>query len=293
VRTILLQLERTGPEVVWLLFPYAAGTAVAALPWLRLLPVVWRPSFRSAVASRFAASGANALLPFFGMAGEPARLLWLRKDAHAPGLAALVLDRVVYNASSALFLLFGGAVGWALTPLPSLLGGAAFLTAALILVATLGAYWAALRWGIGARLQYALRRVLGRSYEAPEFGPRVDAELHALLAGKRRELWRCATLHFCARAVLALEVWVTLWILDVPADTGRALVVASVPLATSLFASSIPSQLGVQEASQELVCTALGFAPGVGLSLVLLQRGRQLVFVALTPLLLASARERH
>ena len=79
--------------MLWILLPYAAGTALSAAPWAWLLPPRQRPGWEQTLAGRFAASGANALLPFFGLAGEPCRLLWLEPSARAEGLAAIVTTR--------------------------------------------------------------------------------------------------------------------------------------------------------------------------------------------------------
>lgn len=289
---IASQLEHVGPEALWLLVPYAIGTSIAAFPWRWLLPPGTRPSTSGTVLSRFAASGANAMLPFFGLAGEPARLLWLRADAQAAGLAAMVIDRVLYNSGSALFLLSGAVAARLATSMPPVFGTAAFLTGSSILVVTLGLGAAAARFGVGRPLQALLRRLLGGRYARKDFGGHVDTALVALLASRREKLWLGLAVHFLGRLVNGFEAYLALHVLNVPVDLGRALVIASVPVATSLVASSIPSQLGVQEASQELVCRLLGLPPGAGLALVLLQRARQVVFVAMTPLLLGASRAR-
>src|SRR5262245_10454048 len=87
--SIVAQLHQLGPGALWILLPYAVGTALSAVPWAWLLPPQQRPGWGQTVAGRFAASGANALLPFFGLAGEPCRLLWLERTARAEGLAAI------------------------------------------------------------------------------------------------------------------------------------------------------------------------------------------------------------
>ena len=62
------------------------------------------------------------------------------------------------------------------------------------------------------------------------------------------------------------------------------------PIASGVFASSIPSQLGVQEGVLSFTCSALGMPAALGIALALLLRFRQLVFVSITPLLLGLAR---
>ena len=81
-------LSQVGANITWMFAAYAAGTAVGAVPWRKLLPDWARPSWGATLTSRFAASGINALLPFFGL-GEASRLLWLPRGERSPGLAAL------------------------------------------------------------------------------------------------------------------------------------------------------------------------------------------------------------
>src|SRR4051812_27299379 len=76
VDAIRAALSRVGLNIAWMFVAYAAGTAVAAIPWRELFPAADRPSWGATLTSRFAASGLNALVPFFGL-GEAARLLWV------------------------------------------------------------------------------------------------------------------------------------------------------------------------------------------------------------------------
>lgn len=290
VAAIGAQLLRVGPRVVWLLLPYAFGTAIGALPWATLLPPALRPRLLGVVSGRFVASSANALLPFFGLAGEPTRLLWLQPNARARGLAAIVVDRVLYNCSNGCLLLAGAAVAFAATPLPLALSlGAA--GAALATLAVTGALmWGAIRSGVGRRVQSLLRRMLGNLYTADTFGAEVDAELLGLVRERPSRLALGVATHMLGRSVILLEVYLALRLLGVAFSPADAVVLAVVPIGLSLFFSSVPSQVGVQEGGQALVAAALGMSPSVGVTLVLLQRFRQLVFAALAPLLLEVGR---
>jgi hypothetical protein len=149
------------------------------------------------------------------------------------------------------------------------------------------------RWGMARGLQRIVQRLLGNANRDPELGARVDAVLHQHLERRGRPvLLRGLLLHLAARVVASAEVAVALWSLHAPARLGEAIVLSSVPIATSVIASSIPSQVGVQEGAQAFVCAALGFDPALGLVLVLLQRLRQLAFVPVTLLLLSAVKAR-
>jgi uncharacterized protein (TIRG00374 family) len=289
VGAIVEQLRQLGPSVLWILVPYAAGTALSALPWAWLLPPWQRPGWGRTVAGRFAASGANALLPFFGLAGEPCRLLWLDRAARAEGLAAIVIDRLIYNAAGGLLLLLAAIAAWR-TPLSLQLIGAGAGAALLIIGLSAITLHAITRWRIGQGVQRVLRRILGSAARESALGQQVDEALRGMARQRSRALLPGQLLHCVARAVMCLEVYLVLRSLHAPATLVHVLVLSSVPIATSVFASAIPSQIGVQEGAQALVCGALGLDPALGLVLVLLQRARQLAFVPLTLILLAAAR---
>jgi hypothetical protein len=289
VSAISQQLGRLGPAALSLLIPYTLGTCVSALPWARLLPSTARPPLSAVILSRFAASGANALLPLFGVAGEPSRLLWLRADARARGVAAIVLDRLLYNSASALLLLVAAVVSLD-TRLPRALQVTLGTIALAILLVTLVGAWLVARLGVGERLSRLLRKLLGRTYGEPRFGEQVDEALQRALNGEKNALGFGLMLHFSARLVLATETYLALRCLHTPAGAAEALVLATAPIASGFFASSIPSQLGVQEGVLMFMCNALGLGSALGVTLSLLVRVRQLVFVPLTPLLLALAK---
>lgn len=275
-----------------MLVPYAIGTAIGAAPWAWALVPSARPGIVGVVAGRFVASSANALLPFFGLAGEPARLLWLKPEVRPQGLAAIVVDRVLYNSSNGLLLLGGAGVAWWATNLPAALSLGAALAALATLAVTLFLLWAAVRGGVGARLQALLRRMLGDAYADVEFGRRVDGELLAMLRRGPGRLALGTLTHMLGRSVILFETYVGLKLMGVPFDVPDAIVLAVVPIGLSLFFSSVPSQIGVQEGGQALVAAALGMSPSVGVTLVLLQRFRQLVFAGVAPLLFNVARSR-
>jgi hypothetical protein len=289
LQSILAELHRLGPGVLWILVPYAAGTALSAAPWAWLLPARQRPGWGQTIAGRFAASGANALLPFFGLAGEPCRLLWLARSARAEGLAAIVIDRLLYNAAGGALLLLAtvAALG---TPLSAQWIAAGAGAAALIIALSAFTLHAITRWRIGRGVERVLRRILGSAVRESALGEQVDQALRKLARERSRALLPAQLQHCLARAVMCVEVYLVLRGLHAPATLVHVLVLSSVPVATSVFASAIPSQIGVQEGAQALVCGALGLDPALGLVLVLLQRARQLAFVPLTLILLGAAR---
>jgi glycosyltransferase 2 family protein len=288
---VATELARAGPSALWLLVPYVAGTAIGAFPFALLLPPSLRPTTWALVQGRFAASTANALLPFFGVMGEPSRLLWLPAEGQARGVAAILVDRILYNAANGLILVGGAAVAGAMSTLPATLVAGALVIGVLTLATTAGGLFVVARFGVGRRLQALMKRALGERYSAhPDFGADVDGFVVEVVRGPKGRLVQGVAVHLVSRALLALEVAAGLLVLHAGASTAQAIILAVVPIALSFVFSSIPSQIGVQEGAQTLVAGAIGLDPTLVLAVVLLQRARQLVFAALLPFLLAGAR---
>jgi hypothetical protein len=285
--------NNVGYRIVWLFSAYAAGTAIGGLPWRWLIAPSARPSIGAAIASRFAASGANVLLPLFGMGGEPIRLLWLPPRDRPRGISAIVLDRVSYCASGAVIALGGvaalvqlGRVRWSVAALAA---GVALGTIAAALVAL----WAIARHQLAGRAVSFLHRIFGKRIGALGTSAEVvDLRLLELLRGPRAPIALALGLHVLARLALACEVYLGLWALGAGSQPANALILATLPILVSPFASWVPAQAGVQEATTAGAAAALGLNPALGVALILLQRIRQLAFVGLASFLTAAVRSR-
>jgi hypothetical protein len=291
-------LSRVGPNIAWMFAAYAAGTAVGALPWRKLLPDWARPSWGATLTSRFAASGINALLPFFGL-GEASRLLWLPRGERSPGLAALVVDRLLFLAAGMPILVVAALAATRVPAVPHSYLLAVLISASVIFVAVTAVAVAAARGRLVGRLRWAL--ILfgvppttgngGRSGDGAQAsdddGDPVDRGLHSLLTGARAPLAGGFALHVCARLLLAAEIYAGLRILGAPVGVLGTLIFIAIPVGLSVIGTFVPGQLGLQEGASALVASALGIGPATGIALVFLQRLRQLVFVPLAGLLIA------
>lgn len=288
IGAIRAALSRVGVNIGWMFAAYAAGTAVAAAPWRKLLPRWSRPSWSATIASRFAASGINALVPFFGM-GEAARLLWLPRGERSPGLAALVVDRLLFLAAGMPILVVAALAARRVPGVPRSYETAVLISTGIISLAIAVVAVGAARGRLVGKLRWAL--VL---FGAPpvasatgEAGDPVDRGLHALLTGARAPIASGFALHLCARLLLAAEIYAGLQILGAHVGVLGTLIFIAIPVALSVVGTFVPGQIGLQEGATAIVAAALGIGPATGIALVFLQRLRQLVFVPLAGLLIA------
>jgi hypothetical protein len=288
VGAIRKALSQVGGNIVWMFAAYAAGTAVAAAPWRKLFPDWLRPSWGATLLSRFAASGVNALLPFFGL-GEAARLLWLPRGERTPGLAALVVDRLLFLAAGIPILVVAAIAARRVPGVPSSYQIAVLVSAATISVAVAAVAFGAARGRLVGRLRWALI-VFGvppGKESTDSDGHPVDRGLRALLTGARAPIAGGLALHVCARLLLAAEIYAGLQILGARVGPLGTLIFIAIPVALSVIGTFVPGQIGIQEGATALVAAALGIGPATGIALVFLQRLRQLVFVPLAGLLIA------
>jgi len=296
VAAIHKALSQVGVNIAWMFVAYAAGTAVAAAPWRKLLPGAQRPSWGATLASRFAASGVNALLPFFGL-GEASRLLWLPRGERSPGLAALVVDRLLFLAAGMPILVVAALAATRVPAVPHSYSLAVLLSAGIIFAAVAVVAVGAARGHLAGKLRWALvlfgvpptagadaAKANGDSGKAVD---PVDNGLHTLLTGGRGRLAGGFALHVCARLLLAAEIYAGLQILGARVGVLGTLIFIAIPVGLSVIGTFVPGQIGLQEGASALVASALGIGPATGIALVFLQRLRQLVFVPLAGLLIA------
>lgn len=250
-------------SVTVLALPYAAATALAALPWGVLLGGS-RPRWAAVVAGRFAASAVNVVVPT-GVVGEPLRLRSVGVSHRARAGEALVWDRALYLAASGAFV----ATCALLAP-----GGAAYRAAALGATAAYGAVAASL---VGVLQVRPLRRIAGE---------RLARWLPAAQqAAALRPTWGAGLsgfgLHLAARSLSALEIALAAYLLHAPLSLEAWALAAGALALTGAAFPWVPGQIGVQEAALTGALAAMEFEPTTALAVSLLLRLRQLVFVPL------------
>ncbi len=285
-RQVTEALGRVGFGLLWMPLIYGVANVLMALPFHLFLPREKRPPVAGAICSRLTAAGLNAILPFAAL-GEASRLLWLNRTQWPEGIAAMVVDRMLFLVASALAVSAGAAALLFVPGAPSWLaaGGISLATVVLVGVAVVG--FLIVRRPPIAWARAMLARIRGKVAGVPAPEP-VDEALRKLLAGPKRQLWLALALHVTGRALITLEVYVACRLLGVSAGLPDVLVLTAVPLALSVLAAAVPSQIGVQEGAQAAVAAILGLGATAGVLVVLLQRARQILYLPITFVLLAT-----
>ncbi len=263
--------------IVW--FPFAL---IAVLDTLG-----WRFAFRRDLASfptllmvRLAGEAFNASTPTASVGGEPVKAYLLRPQVPlGEGLASVIVAKTTLTLSQGLFLVAG--IAFALTSLPP----ATPLLKAMIWLAgveavALGAFVLLQQKGLfGGGLRFL--RGLGLSWDQGEEGARhLDRALSAFYREHPGRLTLSLLFHFGGWVLGSLEVFLILHFMGTPVSLTTALVIEAFAAAIKSAAFLIPAGLGALEGGMMAVFAAFGLGAGVGLSMTLVRRFRELAWVA-------------
>ena len=137
---------------------------------------------------------------------------------------------------------------------------------------------------------YLIGGVISRLGRLPAFGRRMRVEGQAvrrmedLLLGILRDrpgrFALVILIELAAHAVLVVELWWILGMIDVNAGPGRALVLESASKFTSLVFFFVPGQLGAAEGVNAVLFRVLGLAGATGVGVALARRLRGLLAAA-------------
>jgi len=285
-------VAQVGPETLLASFQ--------ALSW-RLLLIVWFPfaliavldtlgwqfafrrnsaSFATLLTVRLAGEAFNVTTPTASM-GEPVKAYLLRpKVPLSEGLASVIVAKTSVTLAQGLFLVTGIALALiSLPPSAPLLKGMTLLAA--VEAVAVGAFVFLQQKGLfGGALRFL--RWLGFSWgEQKDAGARgLDLALSSFYREHPGRLALSFLFHFGGWVLGSLEVFLILHFMGIPVSLTTALVIEAFAAAIKAAAFLIPNGLGALEGGTMVVFAAFGLGAGVGLSMTLVRRVRELAWVA-------------
>jgi putative membrane protein len=276
-------------------------TSIQSLSWWLLLVVAfpaalvvtldtfgWRFAFRRNLASfltlfsvRLAGEAFNATTPTASVGGEPVKAYLLRPRVPLEeGLVSVIVAKTTSVLAQGFFLVVGIALAFVAMPQASpLLKGMTWLAAVEALA--LGGFVLAQQKGLlGGGLR--LLRGLGLSWrgERDEGVERLDFALSAFYRNHRGRLTLSLLFHFGGWVAGSLEVYLILHFMGISISLVTALVIEAFAAAIKSAAFLIPAGLGALEGGNMAVFAAFGLGAGIGLSVTLVRRVRELTWVA-------------
>ena len=273
LRTLGVAMRSLGVVFPLVMLPSAAWHVARTLAWRHCFPVDQRPGFWQLFRVRLAAE-AFSFLTIRGVAGEPLKVMLLRRQAPAAlAAAAVAFERIAYILVTALVVAIASA--WALAVLPltaiwqrifavSALSGAAICVLPLIWLAkkressrprSAGSFW--------------MRRIF-RFSGFEEF----RAQWHRVIGEERSRLLLLSAFEVAAYGLMALEVWTVWRATHVQAGVVAAFAVETFTRVASMASAFIPANIGALEASNVAAAAAVHVSGGaVALALVRRLRG--------------------
>jgi putative membrane protein len=276
----------------------AIGDALAPVGWgivpiilAHALPILldivaWRllfmgsggsgPSLGALFGMRWIGEAVNNLLPVAQLGGELARVrLAMLAGVETSRAAATVLADVTFGALTQMFFSLAG-VGLLLATHE--VGSVVPVVSGLLLFGCgiFAFYWIQRGRGLGVLWRWA-SAILPKQDWAAKLGGigSFQTELERIYANRAVAGWSCFW-RLGGWFAGAVEIWLCLWFLGVPAHWTDAVILESLSQAGRSAAFTVPGAIGVQEAGFVALGLVLGLDPSTALALGLIRRARDL-----------------
>jgi len=299
VGEIFSNIQRIGAGFVLILAISSVRYIVRALAWVRCVEPPYGLPFRDAFAARLMGDALGNIIPFVSAAvSEPSKAVFVKDRVPLlVGLSALAIENIFYALSVALFIFFGTATLLLTFHLPKGLRyasiGALITTLIIIPLIYLLIRWQA-RFLSGALRLLENRRVTSRLVE--KLRPRAQSledRVYGFYATSQRSFLSIFLLDTCFHLAGVAEIYVTLLFISPVAPTlVQAFILESVNRIINVAFKFIPLRAGVDEGGTGQVSKVLGFASGIGVTLAIVRKGRDIFWSAIGLLLIWKKNQR-
>jgi len=268
--------------------PFALIMAVDTLGW-RYAFAYDRVPFLRLVAARIAGEAVNVMTAVAPVGGDAIKVWFLRP--HVPyqeSIASVIVAKTTITLSQALFLLIGVMAAVALAVDARLVR--AMLWLFLVELIGAGGFLAVQVAGSVSRGARLLSRV--KKLDALAGAENLDRTLQSFYRREWRRFALSVGFHLLGWLMGALETWLFLRVLQIPASLTTALVIETLGSAVRFATFFVPGSLGALEGANTAAFAALGLGAPAGLAFSLLRRLRQVVWIGLGVLVFLLARAR-
>ncbi len=283
---ILSTLERlTWWQLILVCMPYAAIMAIDTLGWRFAFTGEPAP-FHRLFGARLAGEALNLVTAFGSMGGEAVKAWLIRRDVdYTTSVPSVVIAKTTITIAQALFLLIGVGLAWTFLATDSRVIG---IMLWILLVESLA---------VAAFVAVQVVGIVGRAGRLLEWAgvvrrdgstERLDASLRAYYRGDWRRLSLSILFHLAGWLLGAVEAYLILHFLRIPADLVLATVMEALGAGVRFATFVVPASLGAFEGANAAAFEAMGLGAGAGLAFSFVRRARQLVWIGIGLLVLVT-----
>ena len=285
VGEIVSNIQRLGAGFLLILGVSGIRYVVRALAWIRCVERPFQLPFRDAFAARVMGDALGNIIPFVSFAvSEPSKAVFVKDRVPLMvGFSALAIENIFYALSVALFIFSGTATLLLTFALPKGLryaSIAALATTVVLIPIVLLIMRSQVRF---------LSRIVG-FLGAKKLKPRAESledRIYGFYVNSQRSFLSIFALQMCFHAAGILEVFITLSFISPVAPTlTQAFILESVNRIINIAFKFIPLRAGVDEGGTGQVSKVLGFARGIGETLAIVRKGRDIFWSTIGLLLI-------
>ena len=283
---ILSALERlTWWQLALVCMPYAVIMAIDTLGWRYAFTGEAAP-FHRLFGARLAGEALNLVTAFGSVGGEAVKAWLIRRDVdYTDSVPSVVIAKTTITIAQALFLVIGVVLAWTSLATDSRVIGIMTWLLVVEILAVAGF--------VGVQVV----GIVGRAGRALEWFGVVQRDgstqrLDAALRDYYRRDWRRLSLstffHLAGWLLGAVEAYLILYFLQIPAGLVLAIVVEALGAGVRFAAFMVPASLGAFESANAAAFEAMGLGAGAGLAFSFVRRARQLVWIVIGLLVLVA-----
>ena len=287
-------------ELGWVRFIFLV---VLALGWYLCYSLAWqhilqRPEklgrgfvLKHLLSAKLAGEAVNYLTPVGSIGGEPARVFMIRKMVPvSDAVASVVVDKTLHFFSTLVVVVLGVLMAIVALPLTykttwTLIISVCFLVGLAVFAFVKQQYSAVssfpkLLHRLGIKWKWLEERI--PKLEA------IDQSIKMSYRKSPRDVFFSLLYHFAGRILGILEIYFILNFIGVPVSLLTSFFLGTLTILMNFAFFFVPSGIGLIEGGQVLVFHLLGLQASTGLSLQVIRRIRQLLYVVIGLALMAK-----
>jgi len=293
VGEIFSHIQRLGAGFLLILAVSSFRYILRALAWTRCIEPPYRLPFRDAFAARLMGDALGNIIPFVSVAvSEPSKAVFVKDRVPLiVGLSGLAIENIFYALSVAIFIFTGTATLLLTFSLPKPLRYASIVALVTTLIIIPLAYLIIRSQSrfLSRAFGYLDDRGLGRKL-ATKLRPKAESfedRIYGFYARSDRSFISIFALDMGFHFAGVAEIFITLSFISPVAPTlTQAFILESVNRIINVAFKFIPLRAGVDEGGTGQVSKVLGFARGIGETLAIVRKGRDIFWSAIGLLLI-------